>query len=56
MLKVFAGARIAPKGMSDPAPTSASSKKFHGWDETVPQGSVYLVSIYFIFLGLFFPS
>jgi hypothetical protein len=33
---------------------------FHGWDETVPQGSVYLVSGFFFplplifFLGLFF--
>ncbi len=29
---------------------------FHGWDETVPQGSVYLVSIFFFLLLLFFPA
>jgi hypothetical protein len=29
MLKVFGGARIAPEGLSDPASTSASSKKSH---------------------------
>ncbi len=29
---------------------------FHGWDETVPQGSVYLVSIFFLLLLLFFPA
>jgi hypothetical protein len=28
----------------------------HGWDETVPQGSVYLVSRFFFLLLLFFPS
>ncbi len=26
---------------------------FHGWDETVPQGSVYLVSIFFFFCSFF---
>jgi hypothetical protein len=30
--------------------------RFHGWDETVPQGSVYLVSIFFCLLVLFFPT
>jgi len=29
MLKVFGGARIAPEGLSDPTPTSASSKTSH---------------------------
>jgi hypothetical protein len=29
---------------------------FHGWDETVPQGSVYLVSIFFFPSGPFFFS
>ncbi len=29
---------------------------FHGWDETIPQGSVYLVSRYFFLLLLFFPA
>jgi hypothetical protein len=60
MLKVLGGARIAPEGLSDPAPTSASSKSFMDGMKLSPQGSVYLVSIYLIiylfikFLGLFF--
>jgi hypothetical protein len=31
MLKGFGGARIAPDGLSNPAPTSASSKKIPFW-------------------------
>ncbi len=27
---------------------------FHGWDEAIPQRSVYLVNSFFFFLALFF--
>ncbi len=52
--------KLSSLGLSDPAPTSAPSNNpvlgFHGWDETVPQGSVYLVSIYLFLPVLFFPN
>jgi hypothetical protein len=28
---------------------------FHGWDETVPKGPVYMVSTFYFLLSLFFP-
>jgi len=52
--------KLSSLGLSDPAATSAPSNNpvlgFHGWDETVPQGSVYLVSIYLFLPVLFFPT
>ncbi len=66
---VWVSAFLLRSHLSDPAPTIAPSKNpvlgFHGWDETVTQGSVYLVSSFFLgdfffplalifFVGLFF--
>jgi hypothetical protein len=28
---------------------------FHGWEETIPKGAIYMVSIFCFLLGLFFP-
>jgi hypothetical protein len=50
------------RGLSEPAPTKCTIQKFPFWDFmdgmklSVPQGSVYLVSISFFLLLLFFPS
>jgi hypothetical protein len=29
--------------------------EFHGWDETVPKGAVYMVSNFYFLLGFIFP-
>ncbi len=29
--------------------------EFHGWDETLPKGAVYMVSSFYFLLGLIFP-
>jgi hypothetical protein len=52
-------ALVVIQGLSDPAPSPVHHPKhpvlgFHGWDEIVPHGSVYLVSSVFS-SAFFFP-